>query len=101
MKDLPPFEGDEYMNASFTLPDINGAFARFLLDEGCKEAQNWLKRRPVYHLDVKSTEGGLESGFALQNVHIRRVSFAPDTQIQRFFDESVLTTTIDRQENSP
>lgn len=73
--ELPPFQGDENSNASFTLSDVHGKFAKFLLDEGCPDAEHWLKRRPVYHLEVKSTEGGIESEFPFSDENVRRVSF--------------------------
>src|SRR5437867_2519574 len=61
------FHGKEKNFADITFLDRTGAMACLLVASGCTEATNF--REPMepitYHIEVKTTEGGPESTFAL------------------------------------
>jgi hypothetical protein len=60
--------------ASFTVPDKTGRLAEYLAHRGYRNAAQWVKSRIVYHIEVKSTEDGLDSPFQITNAELERVS---------------------------
>jgi hypothetical protein len=70
--------GEDSLSA-FTIPDRNGVFTKFLLDNGCSEAKAWLERPPVYHLEVTGTRGDERSKFPISNSQIARVRWCLPT----------------------
>ncbi|OAP55444.1 hypothetical protein AYL99_10417 [Fonsecaea erecta] len=59
-------DGKTKLYASFTVTDTSGMFSRYVA-ECYPEAKRWVKRPPVYHLDVRTTTGDLASEFAYSN----------------------------------
>ncbi|KAL2408478.1 hypothetical protein ABEF93_003919 [Exophiala dermatitidis] len=63
-------EGKAKIYASFTLEDTSKLFTRYLA-QNYPEAAKWVIKPPVYHLDVKTTTGGLNSEFSLSNAQVK------------------------------
>jgi len=61
--------------ASFTVPDSTGRIAHWLSHRGYKNAVQWTASRVIYHIEVKSTESGIDSPFPITNEEVERVSF--------------------------
>ncbi|KIW93628.1 uncharacterized protein Z519_06233 [Cladophialophora bantiana CBS 173.52] len=58
--------GKPKLYASFTVNDTSKMFTRYVA-ECYPEAKRWIKRPPVYHLDVRTTKGDLNSEFSYSN----------------------------------
>ncbi|KIW74370.1 hypothetical protein Z517_12310 [Fonsecaea pedrosoi CBS 271.37] len=73
-------DGKSKIYASFTLADTSGTFSRYVA-ECYPEARRWIKRPPVYHLDVKTTQGDLASEFSYSNAQwkMARTYTIPDS----------------------
>ncbi|KAL2419264.1 hypothetical protein ABEF95_003141 [Exophiala dermatitidis] len=63
-------DGKAKIYASFTLEDTSKLFTRYLA-QNYPEAAKWVIKPPVYHLDVKTTTGGLNSEFLLSNAQVK------------------------------
>jgi hypothetical protein len=61
-----PFEGPHSSHAAFTISDTSSAFTQFLT-KLTKSADSWLAKPPTYHLEVKTTAGGLLDEFNLSH----------------------------------
>jgi hypothetical protein len=66
-----PFEGPHSTNANFTIDDSAGTFTQFLT-KLTKSAECWLSKPPTYHLEVKTTAGGLLVQFNLSHTEFIR-----------------------------
>ncbi|OAL17688.1 hypothetical protein AYO22_11344 [Fonsecaea multimorphosa] len=72
--------GKSRLYATFTLADTSGMFSRYVA-ECYPEARRWIKRPPVYHLDVRTTKGDLSSEFCYSNAQwkMARTYTIPDS----------------------
>jgi hypothetical protein len=72
---LDPFKGDENKFCTFTIADDAGssAFTQLLIRNGHKKASSW--KNPTYHIEVSTTEGGVESAFTLDPFQVEKVGF--------------------------
>ncbi|KIW22318.1 uncharacterized protein PV07_12215 [Cladophialophora immunda] len=72
--------GKSKLYASFTITDTSGMFSRYVA-ECYPEARRWIKRPPVYHLDVRTTKGDLASEFSYSNAQwkMARTYTIPDS----------------------
>jgi len=64
MPGLAPFESNNQKMSTFTLDD-SGAFTDILVEKGYQTAKRWRKENPIYHIEVQTTVGGLESSFSM------------------------------------
>ena len=69
----PPSYYDEGMRASFSFADIHGDFTKYLIQSGHNAPYEWFKKPPTYHLEVKSSEEGLEKEFTMSSAQFERV----------------------------
>jgi hypothetical protein len=65
------FEGPHNTHASFTIDDSAGVFTEFLT-KVTKVAEGWLSKPPTYHLEVKTTAGGLLDEFNMSHMEFVR-----------------------------
>jgi len=87
---------DENNHASFTLPDPSGTFTAFLMYAGNPEAAAWESRPPTYHLEVKSTLGGLHSNFVFETAEFSRARkfTASESANGKVADVSILVRVV-------
>ena len=67
-----PFEGPHSRKASFTIDDSNGIFTAWLT-RLTESAESWQAKPPTYHLEVKTTKGGLGDEFKFHHGEFLRV----------------------------
>lgn len=63
-------DGKVKMYANFTITDETKLFTRYLA-QGYPATAKWIVRPPLYHLDVKTTAGDLNSEFSFSNSQIK------------------------------
>ncbi|EXJ77094.1 hypothetical protein A1O3_10252 [Capronia epimyces CBS 606.96] len=63
-------DGKPKVYASFTIKDTSKVFTRYLA-QGYSDAAKWVVKPPVYHLDVKTTAGNLNSEFSVSNAQLK------------------------------
>ncbi|KAI9054809.1 hypothetical protein LZ554_001954 [Drepanopeziza brunnea f. sp. 'monogermtubi'] len=59
-------------HSTFKFPDPSGAFTHLLAQTAYPPAVHWTAQPPTYHIDVKSSVGGLASEFAVTGAELRR-----------------------------
>lgn len=57
----------DFCSSSFTIPDLHGAFTKFLSSSGLDECQLWMDTPPTYHIEVVGTEKGLYASFPMRS----------------------------------
>ena len=68
------YSGAENAASTFTIPDHSGMLTAFLIRSDAVDAEfRNIKPPPTYHLEVKSSRGGIESGFTLESAQFERV----------------------------
>jgi hypothetical protein len=70
-----PYNGAENAASTFTVQDYSGVLTLFLITAGVVDPGFlYIKPLPTYHLEVKSTRGGIDSEFTLTSAQFERVS---------------------------
>jgi hypothetical protein len=88
-KYIPPLSGDE---TPFVIKDRNGALSQFLVEHSYMPASKWERLCPVYHIDVQTTGGPLESSFTISAARLDMVSCSSGCNVGLY---SVLALTRD------
>ena len=73
---LTPYEAINKTQSTFTIDDLSGSFTELLIRNGYKGATSW-RRHVVYHIEVNTSEAGLDSSFCLDPCQVEKVSFVP------------------------
>jgi hypothetical protein len=84
-----PYTGAENTESTFTIPDHSGVLTAFLICAGALDAGFLnIKALPTYHLEVKSSKGGIESAFTLNSAQFERVRyfFCKGVEFNAFFN---------------
>jgi hypothetical protein len=68
-----PFEGPYPNKATFTIDDKTSTLTQYLTNF-TDSAESWLTKPPIYHLEVKTTKGGLGDEIAMSSNEFERVS---------------------------
>jgi hypothetical protein len=72
---LLPYENIDETHSSFTIDDRSGRFTELISRSGYKDAALW-SRYPIYHIEVNTSEAGLDSAFCLDPYQVHKVSLA-------------------------
>jgi hypothetical protein len=78
--DLMPYESDDITRSSFTIKDVTGTFTNLLVRNGCSIATSW-HQYPTYHIEVNTSEGGLQSMFCLDPHQVNKVGLNMTTTV--------------------
>lgn len=64
----------KFGNTTIIYNDSEGSLTKLFVDKGYLDASLWLDKRPLYHLDVKSTTGPCDDAFFMSGYQYRSVN---------------------------
>jgi len=74
--DFPLLSSPKHDESTFSFADVTGTFTKLLLasspDFAGSAMKEWIDKSLIYHLDVKTTRGGLQEEFAVSDAMVKR-----------------------------